>query len=185
MLANEPRAVIVNEETARLLADGIAKLGLSNLPWSKSQIQLRGRVGFLRAAEEGEWPDLTDAALAKTVAEWLAPFLAGKTKVSEIGADDLGAALDALLPWNLKRRLDEEAPTHFEAPTGNRHAIAVRDGGRPCPAHPRAGVVRADAPSFDRPWKAAAHFAFALAGAAPCSNCARPSGLLERIVVGG
>ncbi len=74
-------------------------MALSRLPWSKAQIQLRDRVGFLRAAGEDEWPDLTDEGLAKTAAEWLAPFLAGKTKLSEIGADDLGAALDALLPW--------------------------------------------------------------------------------------
>jgi ATP-dependent helicase HrpB len=96
---------------------------VSQLPWSKAQIQLRNRVGFLRAAGEEVWPDLSDAALAETVANWLVPFLINKTKRSEIGADDLGAALEALLPWNLRRRLEEEAPTHFEAPTGNRHAI--------------------------------------------------------------
>ncbi len=71
MLASEPRAVTPNEETARLLADGIAKLGMGRLPWSKAQIQLRDRVGFLRAAGEAEWPDLTDAALASTVTQWL------------------------------------------------------------------------------------------------------------------
>jgi len=131
LLTNEPRAVMASEETARLLADGIAKFGLSRLPWSKEQIQLRDRVGFLRAAGEDEWPDLTDEALAKTATEWLAPFLAGKTKLSEIGAEDLGAALDALLPWNLKRRLEEEAPTHFEAPTGSRHAIDYKTEGAP------------------------------------------------------
>ncbi|HEY5827841.1 MAG TPA: ATP-dependent helicase HrpB [Hyphomicrobiaceae bacterium] len=130
-LTNEPRPVMASEETARLLADGIAKLGLRRLPWSKAQSQLRARVGFLRAAGEDEWPDLTDAALAETVADWLAPFLAGKTKLSEIGADDLGLALDALLPWNLKRRLEEEAPTHFQAPTGNRHAIDYETAGAP------------------------------------------------------
>ena len=131
LLANEPRAVMASEETARLLADGIAKHGLSRLPWSKAQIQLRDRVGFLRADGEDEWPDLTDETLAKTATEWLAPFLAGKTKLSEIGADDLGAALDALLPWNMKRRLEEQAPTHFEAPTGNRHAIDYETEGAP------------------------------------------------------
>ena len=131
LLANEPRTVMPSEETARLLADGIAKLGLGCLPWTKAQIQLRHRVGFLRAAGGDEWPDLTDAALTNTVTEWLAPFLAGKTKLSEIGADDLGAALDALLPWNLKRRLEEEAPTHFEAPTGNRQAIDYETTGAP------------------------------------------------------
>jgi ATP-dependent helicase HrpB len=131
LLANEPRTVMASEETARLLADGLAKVGLNRLPWSKAQIQLRDRVGFLRAAGEDEWPDLTDEALAKTVAEWLAPFLAGKTKLSDIGADDLGAALDVLLPWNLKRRLEHDAPTHFEAPTGNRHAINYETAGAP------------------------------------------------------
>jgi ATP-dependent helicase HrpB len=131
LLANEPRAVVASEETARLLAGGIAKLGLSRLPWNKAQIQLRDRVSFLRVAGEDEWPDLTDATLAKTVADWLAPFLVGKTKLSEIGANDLGAALDALLPWNLKLRLETEAPTHFQAPTGNRHAIDYATAGAP------------------------------------------------------
>jgi ATP-dependent helicase HrpB len=131
VLASEPRAVVASEETARLLAGGIAKLGVRRLPWSKAQIQLRDRVSFLRAVGEAEWPDLTDAALAKTAAEWLAPFLAGKTKLSEIGADDLGPALEALLPWNLKQRLEEEAPTHFQAPTGNRHAIDYETAGAP------------------------------------------------------
>jgi ATP-dependent helicase HrpB len=131
VLASEPRAVVASEDTARLLAEGVAKLGLARLPWSKAQIQLRDRAGFLRAAGESEWPDLSDEALARTAAEWLAPFLAGKTKLSEIGADDLGAALDAALPWSLKRRLDDEAPTHFEAPTGNRHAIDYETAGAP------------------------------------------------------
>ena len=131
VLANEPRPVIASEETARLLAESIAKLGLTRLPWGKAQMQLRDRVGFLRAAGEDEWPDLSDEALARTAAEWLAPYLASKTKLSEIAADDLGAALDALLPWHLKRRLEEEAPTHFEAPTGNRHAIDYETAGAP------------------------------------------------------
>jgi ATP-dependent helicase HrpB len=49
----------------------------------------------------------------------LAPFLVGKTALSQIGADELSAALDALLPWVLRKRLDAEAPTHFTAPSGS------------------------------------------------------------------
>jgi ATP-dependent helicase HrpB len=131
VLASEPRAVSPGEDTARALAGGIARLGIGRLPWSKAQKQLRDRVGFLRAAEGDDWPDLTDEALAATAREWLAPFLTGKTKLAEIGADDLGAALDALVPWSLKRRLETEAPTHFEAPTGNRHAIDYESAGAP------------------------------------------------------
>ena len=131
LLASEPRPVVTNEATARLLAEGIAKLGLGRLPWHKAQIQLRHRVGFLRAAGEREWPDLRDEALATTVVEWLAPCLADKTKLSEIGVEDLDAALNALLRWNLRERLQKEAPTHFETPTGNRHAIDYATAGAP------------------------------------------------------
>jgi len=131
VLTNEPRAVEANAHSAHLLAEGIAELGLNRLPWSRAGKQLRDRVGFLRAAGESEWPDLSDAALARTAAEWLAPFLVGKTALSEISADDLSAALDSLLPWTLQRRLQEAAPTHFTAPTGNRHAIDYAGAGAP------------------------------------------------------
>ncbi|RTL65651.1 MAG: ATP-dependent helicase HrpB [Hyphomicrobiales bacterium] len=131
VLSSEPRTIDANEETARRLAEGIAKLGIGRLPWSKAQLQLRDRVGFLRAAGETSWPDLTDAALADSIADWLAPFIVGKTKLAEIGADDLGVALDVLLPWDLRKRLDDEVPTHFEAPTGNRHAIDYETAGAP------------------------------------------------------
>ncbi len=131
VLASEPIAVAPGDDTARALSDGIATLGISQLPWTKAQVQMRDRIAFLRAAEGDEWPDLTDAALAATTGGWLAPFVTKATRLSDLGADTLGEALDALLPWNLKRRLDEEAPTHFEAPTGNRHAIDYDGPGAP------------------------------------------------------
>jgi ATP-dependent helicase HrpB len=82
-------------------------------------MQLRDRVNFVRRAEGEEWPDLSDEALAATVADWLAPMLVGKTAVSQIGADDLDGALAALLSYKLRRKLDDDAPTHFTAPSGS------------------------------------------------------------------
>ena len=40
-------------------------------------------------------------------------------RLSALGADDVTQALHGLLPWNLKRRLEAEAPTHFTAPSGS------------------------------------------------------------------
>jgi ATP-dependent helicase HrpB len=108
-----------NLENASLLAEGIARSGLRRLPWSKAQLQLCNRVMFLHRAEGDEWPDLSDEALARTATEWLAPFLIGKIALSQIGADELGAALDTMMPWRLRSRLDAEAPTHFAAPSGS------------------------------------------------------------------
>jgi len=119
VLSEQTRPVAPDSESARLLAEGIARLGVGKLPWTKAQLQVRNRVKFLRHAEGDEWPDLSDAALAGTSVEWLAPFLTGKTALSQIGADDLAAALDTLIPWNLRKRLDVDAPTHFTAPSGS------------------------------------------------------------------
>ena len=117
VLSEQTKPVAPDSESAKLLAEGIAGLGIGKLPWNNAQLQLRNRVKFLREGEE--WPDLSDAALAATAAEWLAPFLTGKTALAQIGADDLAAALDTLIPWNLRKRLDVEAPIHFTAPSGS------------------------------------------------------------------
>lgn len=105
-------------ETARILADGLIAAGLDRLPWSKALTQWRGRVMFLRVAEGEPWPDLSDAALAASNETWLVPALFDKTSLKDFSAGDLSDALMALLPWDLRTRLDREAPTHFEAPTG-------------------------------------------------------------------
>ena len=123
ILAEHTKSMTPSPENAQLLAEGIASLGMSRLPWSKAQFQMRNRVMFLRRAEGLEWPDLSDEALARTAADWLAPFLVDKTALAQIGADDLSSALDALIPWNLRKRLDVEAPTHFAAPSGSQVPI--------------------------------------------------------------
>ncbi|HEV2603406.1 MAG TPA: ATP-dependent helicase HrpB [Microvirga sp.] len=131
VLSERPLPVPATDEAARALARGLAALGLSVLPWSKALAQWRERVMFLRRAEGDEWPDLSDEALAATAEAWLSRHLVGKGGLSDIGADLLSEALRALLPWSLQRRLDAEAPTHMEVPTGSE--IAVDYGGEEGP----------------------------------------------------
>ena len=71
-------------------------LGIGKLPWSKAQLQFRNRVNFLRG------PKVTNGRICP-MKHWraqqpngLRPFLDGKTALSQIGADDLAAALDSL-----------------------------------------------------------------------------------------
>ncbi len=129
VLAEQTLAVPQNEEAALALARGVLALGVERLPWSKSLKQWRDRVMFLRRAQGDAWPDLSDAALARDPA-WLAPFLPGKTRLDEIAAQDLSEALRAMIPWELARRLDSEAPPFFRAPTGTEAPIDYdADGG--------------------------------------------------------
>ncbi|TDX63897.1 ATP-dependent helicase HrpB [Methylosinus sp. sav-2] len=122
-LAEQNLSVEASEENAAILARGVAGLGVARLPWSKAQEQLRDRIAFLRRAEGDDWPDVSDEGLAQSVEDWLAPFILGRASVAAITADDLGAALSALLPYELTRRLDLEAPAFFETPAGSRHAL--------------------------------------------------------------
>ena len=96
-----------------------------------------------RAKPEQSWPDLSDDALAaQREAGWCRRCY-DKTSLKELSAGDLSEALMTLLPWELRARLEREAPTHFEAPTGTQLADRLR--GRAGADHrgPAAGTVRA------------------------------------------
>jgi ATP-dependent helicase HrpB len=122
-LSEAPLPLEPSAETARIFADGLVGAGLDKLPWSKAAKQWRDRVMFLRKAEGDSWPDLSDAALAERREDWLVAALYDKTSLKEFSAGELSEALMALLPWELRVRLDREAPTHFEAPTGTQVPI--------------------------------------------------------------
>jgi ATP-dependent helicase HrpB len=122
-LSDAPMALSPSAETARVFADGLIAAGLDKLPWSKAVKQWRDRVMFLRKAAGEPWPDLSDAALAAQSETWLVPALYDKTALKDFSAGDLSDALQTLLPWELRARLEREAPTHFEAPTGTMLAI--------------------------------------------------------------
>lgn len=122
-LSEATLAVSPSEETARIFADGLIAAGLDRLPWSKAAKQWRDRVMFLRKAEGDSWPDLTNDGLVARRDDWLVPALYDKIALKDISGGDLSDALMALLPWEMRARLDREAPTHFEAPTGSVLAI--------------------------------------------------------------
>lgn len=120
-----------SEHHARILAEGIANEGISRLPWSPAQKQLRHRIVFLQKAGDETLPDLSDEALARDAATWLAPFLVRKTRADEITANDLEQALAVLIPRHLSEHLKKAAPTHFAAPTGHSHPIDYEGPGAP------------------------------------------------------
>ena len=122
VLAEHPGQVEPSAETAHALAQGVLRLGVDRLPWSKALTQWRNRVTFLRRAEGADWPDVSDAALTAEPG-WLAAALAGKTALSDLSADAFAKAVMDLVPWGLRQRLDAEAPAHFAVPSGSRVPI--------------------------------------------------------------
>ncbi|MBL0374211.1 ATP-dependent helicase HrpB [Rhizobium sp. KVB221] len=108
---------------AKALMDGVRQVGLSALPFSKAGAQLRERIGFLHRGIGEPWPDVSDVALLASLEDWLLPFVDDARGLDSIGADAISQGLLSLVPHALRRDLDRLAPTHFESPAGNRHAI--------------------------------------------------------------
>lgn len=122
------------EVCATTLCDYLRKEGiegLRRLPWNDATRQWQARIHFLRKIEGNDWPDVSDAALLENIENWLAPFLASPDALKELTAQQLGQALSSLLPWQLGKRLETEAPQAWQSPAGIRHPIVYGDDGGP------------------------------------------------------
>jgi ATP-dependent helicase HrpB len=126
---------------------------LSLLPWRESELQFRARVALMRALEGEAWPDLGDEALAARLDEFLAPALAGARRLADLEGGPLMRALEALLPYPLRARLERDAPARLATPAGGSALIDYRADGGPAvevrlqelfgvSAHPRVGGGR-------------------------------------------
>jgi ATP-dependent helicase HrpB len=122
LLEDKPLTKPDPEALKGAMLDGVRQMGLTALPWSDDLQAWRQRVGLMRAIDDS-WPDLSDAALLASLADWLGPFLDGVTRREHLQRIDLSAALRTLVPWEQARKLDGLVPTHIEVPSGSRIAL--------------------------------------------------------------
>lgn len=113
----DPAAVAV------ALADAAAERGLRDLDWTDAARQVQARIGWMRQVEGEAWPDVSDAALAASVRDWLAPHLHGRTRLGELRSLDVTALLLDFLPWDRRRALDAALPPRLPLPAGRSAAI--------------------------------------------------------------
>ena len=87
---------------------------------------------FLRASEGDEWPDLVRCGAGRNRRRLACAHARRQDRAGRDHRRRIATrALHALLPWPLQRRLDAEAPTHFEAPTGSQVPIDYEAEGGP------------------------------------------------------
>lgn len=116
--------VRVDAETgADAVARALTGRGLDVLVWSPAADGLRRRLAALHHHLGDPWPDVSDAALAARLAEWLGPELQRIATGTPVAKVDLTDPLRRLLPWPAATRLDELAPERLAVPSGSRVAI--------------------------------------------------------------
>ena len=111
---------------ARAMLDGVRDLGLA--PSAAAQ-RFRARVALARKGGL-DLPDMSDAALLDSLADWLLPHLGGVRTAADWKAFDLMPALRAMLDWNSQQALDRAVPSHFTTPLGRNIPIDY-DGAAP------------------------------------------------------
>jgi len=115
--AADPAAV------ASALAAAVAERGLRDLPWTEAARQIQARIGWMRKVEGEDWPDLSDAALIASVQDWLAPHLAGLSRLAELSGLNLPDILLGALSWEQRKRLDTALPARIPLPAGRSAAV--------------------------------------------------------------
>jgi ATP-dependent helicase HrpB len=132
VLDSKPLARPDPEKIRAAMLEGIRRLGIEALPWTREAREWQTRVLSLRQwlPDEG-WPDVSDAALGDTLAEWLGPYLDGMSRRDHLARLDLLNILKSRLDWDMGRRLEEGAPTHLEVPSGSHLRLEYIPGESP------------------------------------------------------
>jgi len=111
VLADDPLPKPSPAAIASALMEAIASRGVAALPWSDADRQLRARVALMRRLEpDAGWPDLSDAALQASLADWLGPYLPGLRRLDDLADGRLRTALSGLFDHAQARRLEAELP---------------------------------------------------------------------------
>ncbi|MEM7094042.1 MAG: ATP-dependent helicase HrpB [Actinomycetota bacterium] len=115
----EPSDAVTN-----LLIEHVRRSRLKALTWTDNARSMQQRIGFLaeRRPDDG-WPDVSDHALLGSLAEWLAPLLAGASGRSALDVLSVTVALDTIVGHGRRHELDRAVPTHFTLPNGRRLTI--------------------------------------------------------------
>ena len=105
------------DAVAQVLVKAVRDAGIDILPWSGGAIALRQRAEF---ADEDL---ISDVNLLTNLDDWLAPLVRNVTRVRDISSSALSQALDDMLGWDAKQKIDRVAPPNFVTPAGTKHVI--------------------------------------------------------------
>ena len=131
-LGTKPLAKPSEDELHQAMLNGIREKGLSVLNWTPEAEQYRIRLHC--AAQwlpEDDWPAVDDETLLASLERWLLPQMSGVHSLKALKALDVKDALQNLLDWSLRQRLDSELPGHYTVPTGSRIAIRYHEDNAP------------------------------------------------------
>jgi ATP-dependent helicase HrpB len=128
----QPLAKPSEEELHQAMLNGIRDRGLSVLNWTPHAQQLRIRLACAaKWLPEYHWPEVSDEALLRELEGWLLPEMRGVHSLRALKNIDIARALQNLLDWSARQRLDSALPTHYTVPTGSQISLRYDEDNPP------------------------------------------------------
>ncbi|MBE9527070.1 MAG: ATP-dependent helicase HrpB, partial [Proteobacteria bacterium] len=138
ILTEQPNPIIDITQCQPILFQGIKKLGLDCLPWSKQALQLKHRVQFIlyqqmhndlnkNQLNQIDIPDFSDDYLLDNLDHWLQPHLKKEMSIQQLQTLNLLQILNASINWQQMKQLNELAPEKIKVPSGTEIRIDYSD----------------------------------------------------------
>ena len=110
-LVLDDRTTPANPEEATAALTQAAAKRLATLNWTLAARQFQARAALLCTLDPTV-PNLSDAALEAAAGAWLAPAIAGLSRMADVVSLDLVPLLRGYLGWAHAARLDRDLPAH-------------------------------------------------------------------------
>lgn len=123
--------LVANNNTTAILIKQIKRNGLGSLLGkANKQIERMLLAKKIDALFVENLPDVSIKYLLETIDEWLAPYLIGLSSWQQLTQLNWSDIIWSMLSYEQQQYMNEFFPTHFCAPTGNRHQLDYSDPGK-------------------------------------------------------
>jgi ATP-dependent helicase HrpB len=121
---------IANEETSALILKQIDHRRLTLLLAKVNN--LRARIILAKSSDDAQatdFPAVDIANLLATMETWLLPYLSDVTSGQQLTRLNWADIIHSMITYSQLQYLNEYYPTHFMAPTGNKHVLDYSEAG--------------------------------------------------------
>ena len=118
ILSKKPLDNIAPEDRVAAIINYIREEGPGLLPFSREVKNWQARVSLAATIDES-LPDQSDEALMRSLDEWLAPYLADVTRLSDLAKLDFVTILKNDLNWEQQQQIEKLVPTEISVASGN------------------------------------------------------------------
>lgn len=126
----KPTKNLAKEKVQSCIIEHLKRTKLNDLPWNPETLMWLNRVNWLAQYSE-DYLGFTRSELLNDFDDWCAPYLSYIKQWSDISKLDLPSLLKAKLSYEQLQDLEQQAPTHYQAPSGKKVAIEYQLGKHP------------------------------------------------------